>query len=623
VHDVRIQVTNDDGISSEGLQELVRHLAATEHEIVVIAPDADWSGAGTSLASSGEGYVNLGEIRSERVTIDGAEEVEAHAVAGAPAYTVVVARLGAFGPPPDLIVSGINAGANTGRAVLHSGTVGATNRPGWACRLAINAARPPTAILGAALAVEMLDLVIEAPQRTVLNLNAPACDLEDCRGVRWARLAPFGTMRAAIATDDDDRRQFELQPSGAVPPPDTDVALLLDGFATITTRRGVDRHDPRRGGRHRRPRQQRSPRGRPATGAPGARRLVTPRAAPPRHRRGPDGLRRIVGPLRVIGGSTCRSGRHVVVGGMSVQAIELPPAVTNDHPDNEHQGEQMTTTTGDNGGSATRRRFDGKVVLITGAARGQGREEAVRFAAAPTIGVDLAARWTRPSMATPEDLATTVAMVEAAGGAMVSRAADVRDLAALEGAVAEGLDRFGRLDIVVANAGVMATSLFTELSEQAWDEIVGTNLTGVWKTVRAAAPAIMAGERGGSVVITSSIAGLKGMWVSAPYVASKHGVTGLMKTMALELSPNNIRVNSIHPSSVRTPMIENDYFANMMRGDLDNPTFEDTASVLTDQALDLPWLKLRHRRAVLWLCSDDSGITVDRLPVDGGNMLMG
>ena len=111
---------------------------------------------------------------------------------------------------------------------------------------------------------------------------------------------------------------------------------------------------------------------------------------------------------------------------------------------------------------------------------------------------------------------------------------DVYKRQALEGAVAEGLDRFGRLDIVVANAGVMATSLFTELSEQAWDEIVGTNLTGVWKTVRAAAPAIMAGERGGSVVITSSIAGLKGMWVSAPYVASKHGVTGLMKTMALE-----------------------------------------------------------------------------------------
>ena len=243
---MRIQVTNDDGISSEGLQELVRHLADTDHEIVVIAPDSDWSGAGTSLANSRDSYVNLGEIRSERVTIDGAEHVEAYAVAGAPAYTVVVARLGAFGPPPDLIVSGINAGANTGRAVLHSGTVGAAlaGQNFGLSGLAVSAAEtaddhPWYWSTAAALAVEMLDLLIEAPSRTVLNLNAPACDLDDCHGVRWARLAPFGTMRAAITTDDNDRQQFELRPSDAVPPPDTDVALLLEGFATITTVVGV------------------------------------------------------------------------------------------------------------------------------------------------------------------------------------------------------------------------------------------------------------------------------------------------------------------------------------------------------------------------------------------------
>lgn len=276
-----------------------------------------------------------------------------------------------------------------------------------------------------------------------------------------------------------------------------------------------------------------------------------------------------------------------------------------------------------------RRRFEDKVVFITGAARGQGREAAVRFAAegANVIGVDLAAQLESIPypMATPEDLATTVAQVEQVGGAMVSRVADVRDLAALEGAVAEGLERFGRLDMVVANAGVMATSLFTELPEAAWDEIVGTNLTGVWKTVRAAAPAIIEADRGGSVVVTSSIAGLKGMWVSAPYVASKHGVTGLMKTMALELSPNNIRVNSVHPSSVRTPMIENEYFTGVMRGDLENPTFEDVADVLNPmQALDLPWLESADiANAVLWLCSDEArGITGVSLPVDGGNLLL-
>ncbi|MCB1028793.1 MAG: mycofactocin-coupled SDR family oxidoreductase [Microthrixaceae bacterium] len=280
-------------------------------------------------------------------------------------------------------------------------------------------------------------------------------------------------------------------------------------------------------------------------------------------------------------------------------------------------------------GEPGRRRFEDRVVFITGAARGQGREEAVRFAAegANIIGVDLADQLGSIPypMATPEDLATTVAMVEEAGGAMVSRVADVRDLAALEGAVAEGLDRFGRLDIVVANAGVMATSLFTELSEEAWDDIVGTNLTGVWKTVRAAAPAMIEGERGGSVVITSSIAGLKGLWVSAPYVASKHGVTGLMKTMALELSPHNIRVNTVHPSSVRTPMIENEPFTNLMRSDLEHPTFDDVADVLNPmQALDLPWLEASDiANAVLWLCSDEArGITGVSLPVDGGNLLL-
>ena len=276
-----------------------------------------------------------------------------------------------------------------------------------------------------------------------------------------------------------------------------------------------------------------------------------------------------------------------------------------------------------------RRRFEDKVVFITGAARGQGREAAVRFAAegANVIGVDLAAQLESIPypMATPEDLATTVAQVEQVGGAMVSRVADVRDLAALEGAVAEGLERFGRLDMVVANAGVMATSLFTELSEAAWDEIVGTNLTGVWKTVRAAAPAIIEADRGGSVVVTSSIAGLKGMWVSAPYVASKHGVTGLMKTMALELSPNNLRVRRVHPSAGRPPRIEREYFTGVMRGDLENPTFEDVADVLNPmQALDLPWLESADiANAVLWLCSDEArGITGVSLPVDGGNLLL-
>ncbi|MEZ5383335.1 MAG: mycofactocin-coupled SDR family oxidoreductase [Microthrixaceae bacterium] len=279
--------------------------------------------------------------------------------------------------------------------------------------------------------------------------------------------------------------------------------------------------------------------------------------------------------------------------------------------------------------SGAPRRFDGQVVFITGAARGQGREEAVRFAAegARIIGVDLADQLGSIPypMATPEDLATTVALVEAAGGAMVARAADVRDLAALQGAVDEGLDRFGRLDVVVANAGVYAPAGFLDLSEAAWDETVGTNLTGVFKTVRAAAPAMIEADRGGSVVITSSIAGLRGLYASAPYVASKHGVTGLMKTLALELAPHRIRVNTVHPSSVRTPMIDNDYFPAMIRGDLDHPSFEDTAEFLgSQQALDFPWLEPSDvANAVLWLCSAEArGITGVALPVDAGNLLI-
>ena len=118
---MRLMVTNDDGITSEGLQTLVRHLARTEHDVVVIAPDSDWSGAGASL----QGWDAIADVRSELVTIDGAPGVEAWAVSGSPALTVMLGRLGAFGPAPDLIVSGINAGANTGNSILHSGTVGA------------------------------------------------------------------------------------------------------------------------------------------------------------------------------------------------------------------------------------------------------------------------------------------------------------------------------------------------------------------------------------------------------------------------------------------------------------------------------------------------------------------
>lgn len=274
------------------------------------------------------------------------------------------------------------------------------------------------------------------------------------------------------------------------------------------------------------------------------------------------------------------------------------------------------------------RRFEGKVVFITGAARGQGREHARRFAAegASIIGVDLCdqLRTVPYPMATPEDLAETVRQVESAGGAMVARVADVRELAALQSAVDEGMERFGRIDVICANAGVYAPNGALHMTEDQWSETVETNLTGVWKTVRAAAPPMVERDEGGSIVITSSTAGLRGFFGSAPYVASKHAVVGLARTLALELAPHRIRVNTIHPTSTATPMIINDVFPRLVRWDLPNATADDAAEFLRpQQALDTAFLQPGDiSDAVLWLASDEARwITGVALPVDAGAML--
>lgn len=242
-------VTNDDGITSEGLQTLVRHLARTEHDVVVIAPDSDWSGAGASL----QGWDAIADVRSELVTIDGAPGVEAWAVSGSPALTVMLGRLGAFGPAPDLIVSGINAGANTGNSILHSGTVGAalTAQNFGGSGLAVSVAAtsgnewvpPGTDVTwfwdsAAELAVELLPLVVEAPERTVLNLNVPARPRNEIE-VRWARLATFGQTRAAIQRGDDGRLNFDVEADEPEFAPDSDKTLLRAGFATITSLVGL------------------------------------------------------------------------------------------------------------------------------------------------------------------------------------------------------------------------------------------------------------------------------------------------------------------------------------------------------------------------------------------------
>ncbi|MGI8754365.1 MAG: 5'/3'-nucleotidase SurE [Acidimicrobiales bacterium] len=236
---MRLLVTNDDGIESEGIQVLVRHLALAGHDLLVVAPDRNYSGSGAAL----------GDLRPDqplavkRVRLDATPDVEAWALAGPPALTVVAARLGAFGAPPELVVSGINAGLNTGRSILHSGTVGAAltaqNFGFSGLAVSLDLGDRWYWDTAAALAVELLDRVARGPARSVLNLNVPACRREEVRGIRWARLAPFGAVRAAVSTRTDDEVQFELTASGYVAEPDTDQGTVDEGWAAITTLIGI------------------------------------------------------------------------------------------------------------------------------------------------------------------------------------------------------------------------------------------------------------------------------------------------------------------------------------------------------------------------------------------------
>ncbi|CAJ1585329.1 mycofactocin-coupled SDR family oxidoreductase [[Mycobacterium] wendilense] len=212
--------------------------------------------------------------------------------------------------------------------------------------------------------------------------------------------------------------------------------------------------------------------------------------------------------------------------------------------------------------------LEGRVAFVTGAARGQGRAHAVRLAAegADIVAIDVCKpvsdAVTYP-MPTAEDLAETVRAVEATGRKVLAREADIRDLAAQQQVVAEAVDQFGRLDIVVANAGILSWGRIWELSEEAWDTVVDVNLNGTWRTVKAAIPAMIEAGNGGSVIIVSSSAGLKATPGNAHYAASKHGLVALTNALALEAGEFGIRVNSIHPYSIQTPMIEPEAMAEI------------------------------------------------------------
>ncbi len=263
--------------------------------------------------------------------------------------------------------------------------------------------------------------------------------------------------------------------------------------------------------------------------------------------------------------------------------------------------------------------LDGKVAFITGAARGQGRAHAVTLAAegADVIALDLCAQipGVPYPLATPDDLTETVRLVQDTGARIVARQADVRDRGAVKAALAEGITELGRVDIVIANAGIAPM-----LGEDAWRDVIDVNLTGVYHTVDVAMrPLIKQGE-GGSVVLTSSVAGLVGIGApiagSIGYTAAKHGVVGLMRAYANFLAPYNIRVNSVHPAGVDTPMIDNDFTRSWLEGiaqqDIGGP---DLTNALPVQTLDVADIA----NAVRWLVSDEARyVTGVALPVDAG-----
>ncbi|MGN6127548.1 MAG: mycofactocin-coupled SDR family oxidoreductase [Humibacter sp.] len=263
--------------------------------------------------------------------------------------------------------------------------------------------------------------------------------------------------------------------------------------------------------------------------------------------------------------------------------------------------------------------LEGKVAFITGAARGQGRSHAVRLAeeGADIIAVDIAAQIdTVPyPMSTPDDLAETVRLVEALDRRIYSQIADVRDKAALQSAFDAGTAELGSVDIVLANAGIAPMSMHPV--QQEWDDVIATNLTGVYNTVEVAKQSLIDGGKGGAIVLTSSTAGLTGIGGDTPgglgYTAAKHGVVGLMRSYANYLAQYSIRVNTVHPTGVNTPMVVNDVMQEFLQND---PAMGQAMA----NALPVDMVEpVDISNAIVWLVSDAARyVTGVTLPVDAG-----
>lgn len=271
-------------------------------------------------------------------------------------------------------------------------------------------------------------------------------------------------------------------------------------------------------------------------------------------------------------------------------------------------------------------RLAGKVAFVTGAARGIGRAQAIRFAreGADIIAVDLcgAVESVVTPPATPEDLETTAAMISELGRGASTHIVDVRDVDGLRAAADAGARQLDGIDIVCATAGITSSGPALDLSDDTWQNMLDVNLTGVWNTTRATVPHLI--ERGGgSIVLVGSIAGLKGLRSVAHYSAAKHGVVGLMRTLAQELAPHAIRVNTIHPTNVNTPMIQNEHVRATFVPHSPEPTQEQFAQAARAMnLLDVPWVEPEDvAHASLFLASDEARyITSIALPVDAGSL---
>jgi len=266
--------------------------------------------------------------------------------------------------------------------------------------------------------------------------------------------------------------------------------------------------------------------------------------------------------------------------------------------------------------------LDGKVAVVSGAARGQGRTHAVRLAqeGADIIAMDICADidTVHYPLASPEDLQETVAQVEELDRRVIATETDVRDGKAVTAAIDSGVAELGRLDIVIANAGIAMYDAADTMSEQSWQDMIGTNLTGVWHVCRASMPHMIEGGRGGAMVLTSSIAAHVGMLNLSHYSAAKAGVVGLMQSLAVELGPHMIRVNTVHPTSVNTKMIINEATYDLLV-----PGAGPSARAVDAPADVIEAFKGLNAMPVAWVEPDDISNAIIYLVSDSGRYVSG